>query len=275
MSCAAILTLAGGVCRADIEAFTSARHDLDLGFTIGGKVIKVYVQPGERVEEGQVLLELLDEEGNALVKLYRLRATSDLKVKSAEEELKLARIEEEAIRKAYEKDAAKPIELDRAQIRTALADLAVALAKQEVEEAMFQLRQTMARHDQYVLRAPMAGVVDALEIAEGETVEPLKPVLRLVVTDPLQVDAAVPTDQTLNLKAGGPAWVQCSLPGFGKAIQGRIVHLAFVADAASNTRLVRIEVPNPDRLPAGSHVTVSFSPPAGVASAGVRADQGR
>jgi RND family efflux transporter MFP subunit len=261
ITCVFIMVFASGNVRADVEAVTTAKQDLELGFTIGGKVAKVQVKPGQEVQEGQILVELEDFEGEALIKLYRLRASSNLEVRSAEEELKLAKIEEAAIRQAFEKDAAKPIELDRAQIESAKAELAVSLSQQRSEEATYQLRQTMAHHDQYLMRAPLAGVVDAVEIEPGETVQELTPILRLVVTDPLRVDAAVPTDETLRLKVGGSAWVRSSLPGYEDPIKGRIVHMAFVADAASNTRLVRVDIPNTRRLPAGSPVMVSFVEP--------------
>ena len=40
--------------------------------------------------------------------------------------------------------------------------------------------------------------------------------------------------------------------------QGRIIFVAAVADAASGTLRVRIEVPNKARRPAGEHVLVTF-----------------
>ena len=48
------------------------------------------------------------------------------------------------------------------------------------------------------------------------------------------------------------------LPGRDTAILGRVIHIAAVADAASDTRLVRVEIPNKIGLPAGCQVTVSF-----------------
>ena len=118
------------------------------------------------------------------------------------------------------------------------------------------------------MRAARAGVVEQVTVREGETVEERKPILRMVVTDPLWVDAMVATRQTLGLKLGSPAWVSHKdLIGHEKPIEGQVIHIASVADAASETRLVRVSVPNPDNLPAGAHVTVSFVPPKTLASA--------
>ena len=243
---------------AEIEAITTARHDLELGFTIGGKVVDLPVKPGDKVEKGQLLVRLENREGEVLIALYDLRAQSEVAVKSAEAQLQLARVEEEAIRKAFENDAAKPIEVKRAEIQSTLAELELKMAHQRQTETYHQLDQARARDEQYTMLAPTDGVIDMVVVEQGEVVEALKPILRLVVTDPLRVDAAVPTDQTMNLKVGQPAWVKSLLLGYDRPVEGTIIHLAEVADAASDTRLVRVEVPNTHNLPAGVHVEVGF-----------------
>lgn len=253
-------------CLADIEAITAARHDLALGFVVGGKVVDLPVKPGEHVEKGQLLIKLNNEESEALVALYRIRDASDLAVRSTEAQLELARVEEKAITTAFENDAAKPIEVERAKINTRLAELELSMARQQGQETRHQLAQAVSRRDQFIMKAPIDGVVDSIAIDVGETVEALKPILRLVATDPIWVNAAVPTRDTLKLKVGGAAWVTSSLPGHEAAVQGNIIHMALIADAASETRLVRVEIPNNGKLPAGEHVQVRFSPPDSIAS---------
>ena len=262
------MVLAGQPCLGQIDAVTKARHDLKLGFTVDGKVVRVLIKPGDRVKRGQLLMELYDEEGKSLVDLYELRAKSKLELESAGAALRLAKVEEGAIRRAFENDAAKPIEVERAEIRTTQATLELQMAKQRGIEAVHQLKQASARHEQYQLHAPTPGVVDQVIVAEGELIEKLKPVLRLVVIDPLWVDVSVPTEDTLRLKRGGDAWVQSYMAGHEEPAVGKIIHLAQVADAASDTRLVRVEVSNPRHIPAGGQVTVTFQPPrSGSASA--------
>lgn len=258
--------LLGRPALADVEAITTAKDDLQMGFAVGGKVASVSVKPGDRVEKGQVLITLDDDEGQALVELYEIRAASDLEVRAARAQLDLARIEERAIRTAFENQAAMPIEVERAQIKTIVAEIEVQMAQQRAQELKPQLRQAKARHDQYIMRAPTAGVVDRIIVAEGEVVETLKPILHLVATDPLWVDASVPIEQTLSIQHGDRAWVTSKLPGHEQAVEGKVIHLAQVADAASDTRLVRIEIPNPHGLPSGCSVTVRFTPPSQTAS---------
>lgn len=258
------------VCFGQIDAITKARYDLKLGFTVDGDVLKVYCKPGDRVKKGDLLMELNDEEGRYFVELYKIRASSDLELRTAQAAYELSRVEEKATIRAFEADAAKPIEVERAKIRTRQTEIDIRKAKQLGQENLQQLNQARERHAKYQLRAPTDGMIDRIAVKEGELVENIKPVLQLVVIDPLWIDAPVPTDQTLGLKQGHHAWVTPQLPGYDQAIKGKIIHMAQVADAASDTRLVRVEIENPDLMPAGGQVTVRFNGPTNAASVEAR-----
>jgi multidrug efflux system membrane fusion protein len=253
---------------AQIDAITTASYDLRMAFTVNGALAKVPVKAGDRVKAGDLLLALEDNEGLAMVLQYELKASSELAIESAEEQYRLAQVEARAIRQLLENKAATPIEMDRANVKAAIAALEVKHARQQLEEARHLLAQAKARHARYELYSPIDGVVDTLVARVGETVESLKPVIRLVNTQTLYVDASVPTSQTLSLKAGDPAWVTFRILQDKPPVQGRILHLATVADSASDTRIVRIETPNPYELPAGGTVSISFKPAASEASQG-------
>jgi multidrug efflux pump subunit AcrA (membrane-fusion protein) len=83
-------------------------------------------------------------------------------------------------------------------------------------------------------------------------------VLRLVVTDPLWVEVPVATAATLGLTVGARAQIHSALPGFELPLAGTVIFVAPVADSASETRLIRVEIPNPTHLPAGTKVTIDF-----------------
>jgi multidrug efflux pump subunit AcrA (membrane-fusion protein) len=154
------------------------------------------------------------------------------------------------------------LELRRAEAQRDVDALSLEQARLDFQDSQILVKQNQARHDEFLLKAPMAGVVSKVIVAEGELVEQLKPIIRLVVIDPLWIDTAVPTNQTLDLKAGDPAWVQFTLPGHYQPVEAQVKYVDVVADAGSDTRLVRVEVPNPKGLPPGTHVTVSFTKPA-------------
>lgn len=251
----------------EISAVTRARYDLKLSFPVAAIVQDVNVKAGDMVEEGDVLIALEDKEGAALIRLYEMRAESDLQVTAAKLQKKQAEVERDAMLQIQKEDAATEIEVDRAVLNAEIKAIELDLASMQNEEAKLQLEQAVARHERYLMRAPTSGRVEEIVVEKGEAVESLKPVLRLVVADPLRVDAAVPTDKTLNMKTGDTVWAMPRLAGHDKPIAGKIIYMAAVADASSNTRLVRVELPNDENLPAGLHVQISFEKPESLAKA--------
>lgn len=267
--CASLMAmLSGSPALAQVDALAQARHDLKLAFTVDGQVAQVPVKHGQRVEAGQLLIALNDDEGAALVNLWKLRAQSDLEVRTREERLKLAQLEESMLKELRTGHAANPQELRRAELNAAVATLELATARQAQTEAQLQYDQANARHQRYQLIAPLAGVVEEIAVQVGESVEASKPILRLVVTDPLLIEAWVPLGESLQLKAGLPAWVKHRLPGESQTGEGRIISVGQVAESGSQTRLVRIELANPRGLVAGGHVDVQFEKPATVSDQG-------
>ena len=248
------------------EAVAAPQYDKKLAFAVAGRVGAVKVKPGDHVEKGQLLMELEDDEGQALVAQYEVRCASDVELRTAQENLVGAQIEEKHLSDLLAQHSAAPVELERAIVKRKLAELDVEKAAQEHVEMGKQLDQARAKHAQFRLLAPVAGVVEEINYYESQSVEPAKPVVRLVVTDPLWIEVAVPTGATLGLTVGAAARAHSSLPGYAQALPGKVILIAQVGDAASETRLIRVEVPNPTHLPAGSTVTVDFPAAASAAA---------
>lgn len=262
-----ICCLCAASCFGQIEAVTKARHDLRLGFTVPGKVLVRHVHPGDVVKKGDLLIELEDKEGLAQIEIWKFRSQSNVEIDQAKASLELAEIEEARTRELVAKQAAVAFELKKAELTTSVQKLAVEKAVREQEEAKRQLQITEARHASYTLIAPMDGMIEQILVDVGEVVENLQPMVELVVTDPLRVDVPVPLDQTSELTVGSDAWVQIRRDDkLEEPIVGKIIHLANVADSASNTRLVRVEFSNPTNYPAGGQVVVSFTAPKSLAS---------
>ncbi|HVZ93330.1 MAG TPA: efflux RND transporter periplasmic adaptor subunit [Phycisphaerales bacterium] len=250
------------------EAVADAKHDLALGFPVRGRVSEVLTEPGKAVKKGDLLIRLDDREGEAQIRMYTVRAESTLDIQAAEANWRLAQNEEKRAEEAVRQGGAGAFELERAQIETRRAHLAHELAKQRRDEAALQLEQAQAVHERYLLVAPIDGVVEQVNIAPGEMVDETKPVLRLVDITLLVIEAPATMSAAATLKPGMPAWAlfrEQSGERIGEAaqapVQGKIVQVAEVADPGSERRRVRIEVANPLRHPAGSHVRVTFDPP--------------
>jgi len=242
-----------------IEGVARARHDLALSFETGGRIEEVVVEAGDRVEAGDLLMRLDDREIRVQLQLLELRARSDLEAAAAKAEWEMAINDQARVEEAFSKGAAADFEVERAKLATLRARLRHELFVQRRLEAQRQLEQIQAQHERVFLRAPMTGIVEDVAYDLGEGVEALSPVVRLVLIDPLLIEVATPTSESLGLEVGQSVSVYLDLPAVRDApIEGKIIQIAAVADAASATRLVRIEAANPQELPAGADVEVLF-----------------
>lgn len=126
----------------------------------------------------------------------------------------------------------------------------------EVEHAKLDVKVLEIMIDDMTLKSPIAGTVDKVEFEVGEAANGLEDVIRVVKTDPLWIDVPVPLDQGRAFQKGQLANV--AFPGKTNKVNGKIIYVSTVADAASSTLRVRIEVRNKEKRPAGEHVQVSF-----------------
>jgi multidrug efflux system membrane fusion protein len=151
------------------------------------------------------------------------------------------------------------LEVEHAKLDVTIAELSLELAKFEHEQAGRKYQEQKVRTENMQLKSPIDGWVEKIDVEVGESVNTTTEVIRVVQPDPLWIDAPVPLPEGIDLKAGRVARV--AFGGSDKqaaAVEGRIIFVAAVADAASGTLRVRIEVPNKARRPAGEHVVVTF-----------------
>jgi len=249
---------------AQIQAITHPSKDLSLGFTSTGRVNTVLVKPGDHVNAGQVLAALDDRLATAQVDLLSIRASSELEIKIAEAEWKLAKNEESRVRDAFSADAAGEFEVERLALQSERAHVRLQLAQRKRNELQQQLVQAQLVLEQLSLRSPVDGVIETVTIEPGEMVQQAQPVIRIVVTNPLEIEAAVPTQRTSTLTRDQMVLVLFDLPGVPAEQRGQVLFIAAVADPASDTRTVRIQLDNPARaIPAGivSHLILDKEPP--------------
>ena len=270
-------------CRAaDTECITRPSADVALAFVRAGRVARVLVKEGDIVEAGQILLELDDKE--ELLRIAQLKAAAEetVNIRAAEAQWQQKKVDAAKWEEVFQKGGATEYERDHARLGAVIAELSVEQARLTHEQAVLKYQEALAQHELMSLRSPMAGRVEQLAIRAGETADALQKIVRVVNIDLLWIDAPVMLDEARNLKPGmaalvtlpandqatgdvriavdGATAVARSDTGAASAVQvaGRIIHVAAVADAASGTLIVRVEIPNPSGRQAGEMVTASF-----------------
>lgn len=242
-----------------VRAITKPSGDRTLSFVLAGRLAKVPFKDGDVLQAEQIVAYLDDRAERA--RLAQTQAKSDdlTQIKASEASLAQKKVDLKKLTKAAQMLAATELEVEHARLDVRIAELSLDLARFEHDQALRQLHESQIRIDQMRLRTPISGIVAQLHVEEGESVNGLEEVMRVVQTDPLWVDASIPITQAALIKLGAQLDVTFYPPD-PNTVRGRVIYVSPVADAGSNTRTVRLEIPNPGKRPAGEHVQVQSTP---------------
>ena len=224
---------------------SSASQTSMVGCQQDGVIVEVAVVEGQRVRKGEVLVRLDARAQQARVTRLRIAANADVRIREAEQRLALAEREEQRLRKLRTQDIASVAQLERAKLDRVIAEIAIDAAKIEQAVAQASLAEAEHRLELLTVRSPFDGTVAKLLHQVGDAVERLQPMAQVVVIDPLWVEFDCSLERVKLLPQGAMVMVQPAAKG-ARARRGIITYRAVLADAASQTRKVRVSVSNRD-----------------------------
>lgn len=251
------------------DGFTKPSEERALSFMNSGLVRNVLVKEGEHVKQGQELLAQDDRMEQKTLESLRIEADSGAKLDYSKTELAQKKVKLGRIQKLRSQDAASPSELEEAQLDVVLAETRVKLAEDELAEKKLEAQKQQIKVELMHLASTIDGVVQRLNLKAGELADPNnsanKPPVVVVQNDPLKVEVRLPTNLAARLRSGEELEVR--YPETQAWQKAKIIFFDPVADAGSNTRLLHLEMPNPDQKESGWQVQVRV-PPGTLAEAG-------
>jgi multidrug efflux system membrane fusion protein len=144
-----------------------------------------------------------------------------------------------------------------------VSDTQIAETLARLETARAELVRAELDLDYMTIRAPFDGVIESRAVELGDYVRAGDPVLTFVDNTRLIVTASIAEQDVRHVSVGDEAFARLVT---GEQVRGRIRYVAPVADAATRTFTVELEVPNGrGALPSG--VTAEMQIPAGEAPA--------
>ncbi len=249
-----------GIADDGIAAITIPSADVTLSFIQPGRIAKVHVREGDLVKANQILVQQDDALEQAQLSLIREQSKDTTQIESQKASLAQKRVYLERLQWAAERGSATELEVQEARLEVKIAEFSLKTARFEHEQNKRKYREAKIRVDNMSLKSPMAIRVEKVEVEVGESIDRLVNAVRAVRIDPLWIDVHLPLEKGKTLRPDQTAKV--IFPGNGQdALEGKIIFISTVADAASSTLRVRIEVPTESNRPAGEHVNVFFSTP--------------
>lgn len=195
---------------------------------ISGRVTAINFKEGTNVNQGQLLVQLYDEEIKA--QLRKLKAQRELQIKTQERQQSLVDIG--GISK-------QDFETTQTQVQSIEADIALAEA---------QLRATR-------IIAPFSGTIGIRNISLGAVVTPNTVITSLQQTSHLKMDFTIPDQYRSAIQPGKE--VMFSVNGVRDTLSGTIMAVDPGADAVTRAIRVRATIPNTgNKLIAGSFARI-------------------
>lgn len=240
--------LGTGTLEARVKAIISPK--------ISGRLASIVADQGDQVTTGQLLFQLDDEElqqqveiatasvGAARAGVDRLKADKDRAVAV----LKRAEFDYDHTQGLYKDDTAAIVEINRAiealniaRAELARAEAAIVEGQRDLITEEKSLAYHRARLSDTRINAPFDGLIVRRHRDPGDVVVPGSPVLTLISTDEIWINAWVDETQMAHLAAEQPARVIFrSAPA--RSLPGRVARLGREADRETREFLVDVRV---------------------------------
>ena len=231
--------------------------EVSVGPPVEGIIQTVRVDRGDWITKGQILVTLEASVEEATVAWAKAKADAEATIKSTQTKVGFSTRKLERAMDLYKSNSIAKHEVDEAQTEQVLAEMAHLEAVENKRIAELEWQRATASLNLHRIYSPLTGVVVDRLLSPGELARQA-PILKLAQIDPLRVEVFAPLTLLGKVKPGMKAVVRPE--GNGQAVHvGRVTVVNPVADSASGTFGVRLEMPNPNNaLPAGLGCTVDF-----------------
>jgi RND family efflux transporter MFP subunit len=243
-------TAAPGTSLLDASGYIVARRRATVSSKVTGKVMKVMLEEGQRVEAGQVIAELDDANWQAAL------AESKAQLEQAQATVESARTAFEDAKPIFERSqkqkaaaviSAESFDESHAQFNVAHNNLLIAESGLDAARAGVEVAQRNL--DDTVIRAPFAGVVTEKAAQPGEMVSPISAgggftrtgIGTIVDMNSLEVEVDVSENFINRVRPEQPVTIKLNAyPDWN--IPGSVIAMIPTADRAKATVKVRIAI---------------------------------
>ena len=241
-----------------------------IGVKVPGRLMKLTVDLGSQVTEGQVLAELEKDDYEFRVKqvegqVEQTRAqlgignvTGDnvvpeetAMVRQAAAGLKEAKLIGENTSKLFQQGVLSRVDFEKSKIISQTAEARYQAALEQVAQLRAQLMErraqlSLARQQlsDSIIKAPFSGAVTKRQASVGEFLNVNAPVVTLVRLNPLRIRLEVPEKQAFKIKLGQQ--IEIDIQGGPEKRKGQVVRMSPAIDAQSRSLTIEGRLPNED-----------------------------
>jgi RND family efflux transporter MFP subunit len=225
-----------------------------------GRLEIVTVRLGDRVQHGQRIAKIEDEEIQQQVKQAEAALeVSKATIRQREADLELAKTNAERSRNLFQRQLLPQQTLDDSESKYQSAIAALDLARAQDAQSRARYEELKVTLDNTIIVSPVDGFVARRAADPGAYVSPNAPVVDVVDIGRVRLVVNVVEKDLKAVAVGNTARVEVdAFPG--ETFTGRIARVAPVLDPATRTSPIEIEIPNPTfRLKPGMYARVGIT----------------
>jgi RND family efflux transporter MFP subunit len=220
-----------GVTAGRFPGEVHARYEMPLSFRVGGQLSARYVNPGDRVKQGQALAQL--DPTDASNQLAAAKAA----LEAAQHRLLFATQQRDRDEAQSRQNLISQLQLQQTQ-----DNYASALAARDQAQQQFQLAQNQSRYTTLV--ADHDGAITSRQADVGQVLAAGQAVLGFAWSGEREVYLDVPESRIDGIVTGQPAKI--TLPALpGQVLSAHVREIAPAADPPSRTYLVKLTIDRP------------------------------
>ena len=224
-----------------------------------GRLMDIGVKLGDRVNRGQRIAKIEDEE--ILEQVRQAEAAFEVAkatIRQREADLALAKTNVERSRNLFQRQLLPQQTLDDAEAKYQSAQAALDLARAQNTQSQSRLDELRITQQNTIITSPVNGFVARRAVDPGAFVSPNSPVVDVVDITRVRLVANIIEKDLKQIGVGDSARVEVdAFPG--ENFMGRIARVSPVLDPATRTAPLEVEISNPQyRLKPGMYARVGI-----------------
>jgi len=244
----------------EVQGITEPYKDSTLSSTVAGVVSVIHHKEGEFVKQGEIILELENEQEKLEVDRRKLISESKVELNAAEIRSRTLKENYENTLKVFEATASvSREELQKNELEYKLAEAEYQGYRIAEEREAIEYKIAKAQLEKRKIAAPFDGVVVKIFLETGEGCAEQQPLVRIVDIRQCRFIAYMDATASKNLKKSDSVVLKIAGNSPATEFPGKVEYVSSVVDPSSSLREVKVLFDNPNfAVPAGVSASMSL-----------------
>ena len=231
----------GVAAAASFDGVTEPIDQAKIGFTVPGKIDRIWVKEGAFVHKGDTLVNLVKTEEELRTRITKITAEDSSSVVSARVKMETFEKDWSATKKLFEtSNSVSAEQLWEKEMNYRVAKAEWEAAKVSKSKDSLEHRMAFAQLQKQYLTAPFDGEIVSISKNPSESVEALEPIVEIADVRTCRMTAYIIVNKASKLKVGQTVKLSLNGSSQGRNKKGTVEFISPVVDKASLLRTVKV-----------------------------------